>query len=179
MASDQRLSDVVVFVEAFLEADEVVLRAALGEPDDDTYLTVLHRASSFYAQVGGVPLGPQAGRWAVPGGRSHQASADPGETGSVLYGVAQLDGERAWLACVGGVHDPEGWSLGAVLLVELVEGQLRVTGRADLDPFVDGIAWAGAGGKDVPLDAPVAETQLLTAPRRPEQAAWLAERFGE
>ncbi|MGK5110788.1 MULTISPECIES: hypothetical protein [unclassified Geodermatophilus] len=174
------MTDVVAFAEAFLDADTAVLRAALGEPDDDAYLAAVRRASSFYAPGEGLPLGPQAGRSAVPGGRSTQATADPGErAGAALFGVARITAPDGWLAFVSGAYDTRGRSLGAALLVELVDGELKVTGRADADPFVEGVAWADSGGRAVPIDAPVQESSTLRLPRNPEQAAWLGERLGQ
>ncbi|WP_156388088.1 hypothetical protein [Cellulomonas sp. Root137] len=179
MATDQRLTDVVAFAEEFLAADTAVLRAASGEPDDDVYLEAVRRASAFYASSGGLPLGPQAGRSAVPGGTSPQATKDPGErAGSTLFAVARLASGDGWLALVSGAYDTDGGSFGAALLVETVGGELKVTGRADADPFVDGIAWADSGGRPVPVDAPLGESETLRLPHDPEQAAWLTGRLG-
>lgn len=179
MATDQRLTDVVSFTEKFLEADAAVLRAALGEPDDDTYLAAVHRASAFYAPSGALPLGPQAGRSAVPGGTSPQATRDPGDrAAATLFAVARLASGDGWLALVSGAYDAGGESFGAALLIESVDGELKVTGRADSDPFADGIAWADSGGRPVPVDAPLGESETLRLPRDPEQAAWLAGRLG-
>lgn len=179
MAAGGRLTDVVAFAEAFLGADTAVLRAALGEPDDDTYLAVKRRASSFYAPAEGLPLGPQAGRAAVPGGRSAQVPGDPGErAGATLYGVGRITGPDGWLVFVSGAYDTRGTSLGAALLVEIVAGELKVTGRADADPFADQIAWEQSGGRPVPVGAPVHEAVVLRLPGDAGQAAWLAGRLG-
>ncbi len=179
MAADQRLTDVVAFGEAFLAADTAVLRAALGEPDDDAYLAVVERATAFYQPGAGLPLGPQAGRSAAPGGTSPQATSDPGErSGATLFGVGHLADGSGWLVLVSGAYDLDGGALGAALLVEEVDGELAVTGRADADPFVDGVAWVDAGGRTVPVDAPLDETEIVRLPLAPEHAAWLEERLG-
>lgn len=184
MVADERLNKVVALVTALLDAESALLRAAVAEPDDDAYLAAHATVAAFYAPPpGSQPLGPRSSRRAEPGGRSPEATGSPGDNlGASLYGVGRVSGTEAgaegWVAFTGDGRDADGVSLGLALLVQEVEGALRVTGRADWDPFEDQITFAAAGGLPVPVDGPFADAAVLQLPRISRHAVWLTDRLG-
>jgi hypothetical protein len=178
---DERLSDVIAFVRRFLEADAALARAALSEPDDDTYLAREREAASFLGPAQGEPLALQETRWAVPGNTSPQATIDVGSsiTPAPLFAVARLDRDRpTWIAFAATKRDAAGTGLSDALRIGLVDGELKVVGRAARNPLGPGIEWESAGGDVVPLDAPVTEAELLRPPSHPEHLEWLATKLG-
>jgi hypothetical protein len=178
VAAHERLKDVIAFVQEYLEADAAVARAALSEPDDDTYLATQARLTGMFAPGdGSAPLVPLESRWAVPGRTSPHASLDPGDSigPAALLAVCRLEGdEPRWVAFTSSKRDREAVSMSDALLVERGDDGFAVAGRAGLSPFSAGFSWEAAGGAPVPVDAPVAEAQLLRAPVRAEHAEWLA-----
>ena len=169
MAADLRLTDVVAFLREHLAADAALSVAALGEPDDDTYLTIEARAKSFYA--GG--LGPTEGRWATPGGHLRRPAIDttakrrPG----ALYAVREA-GPGAWVALVGSRRDLDALFVAHALLVRRTDDGPRVTGRAAVDTLADEIALEPAGGEPVPA-SPAGQVEVLQEPADEEHAAFL------
>jgi hypothetical protein len=172
MATDIRLSDVADFIRAHLAADAALAIAALGEPDDDTYLEVEQRAKAYYA-VGASPLGPLETRWAVPGGTTPAANIDVTDSVSpgMLYAVGEVDGD-SWVALVGASRDPKGVSLAEALLVRRAPAGLRIVGRAAVDPFAQSLTFEPAGGE--PFDPwQVRRVEVLTEPSRLAHADFL------
>lgn len=179
MAPDSRLTAVTTFVEAFLEAEADLARAALGEADDDAYLRVEARVKDMLAPGDGT-LAPQETRWAVPGGTTAHATIDVSDSvhPAPLYAVARVAAEApTWVAYAGSRRDATGTGLADALRIEVVRGEPRVTGRAGRNPFVGGMDWEAAGGEPVPFDAPVVESTTLRTPTDPEHAAWLGARL--
>ena len=165
-------NDVVAFLRQFLETDAELAVAALGEPDDDTYLAVEARAKSQYLQ-GATPLGPSETRWATPGGQSPAATVDVSDSvrPGTLYAVASA-GPGAWLALVGDKRDPSGAALAGALLVRRTPDGMRVAGRASLDPFSASMTWEQAGGETVDLLS-AEEVEVVRTPTVPAHAEFL------
>ena len=166
------MNDVIDFVERHLAADAELAVAALGEPDDDSYLVVEGRARAFYAPAESRPgLGPMESRFARPGGSTPTATIDV--SGSVaagpLYAVGAVS-DDAWIALVGGKRDPGGTFVAEALLVALTDEGLAITGRAEWDSLSDGLELAHVGGDPVDLDA-VDTGVVLREPVAPEHAA--------
>jgi hypothetical protein len=179
MAPDERLSAVATFVEAFLEAEADLARAALGEPDDDTYLRLEAQVRAMLAP-GRSTLAPQETRWAVPGGTTAHATIDVSDSvrAAPLYAVARVETEQpTWVAYTGSRRDATGTGLADALRVEVGDGALVVTGRAGRNPFTAVMDWEAGGGDPVPFDAPVVEYTTLRTPTDPEHAAWLSARL--
>jgi hypothetical protein len=179
MAPDERLSAVTTFVEAFLEAEADLARAALGEPDDDTYLRQEARVRAMLAPDRSA-LAPQETRWAVPGGTTAHATIDVSDSvGSApLYAVARVDaGQPTWVAYAGSRRDATGTGLTDALRIEVGDAGLVVTGRAGRNPFTTGMDWEAAGGEPVPFDAQVVEATTLRTPTDSAHAAWLSQRL--
>jgi hypothetical protein len=164
--------EVVAFLRDYLETDAELAVAALGEPDDDTYLAVEARAKSQYVQ-GPSPLGPSETRWATPGGQSPAATIDVSDSvrAGALYAVASA-GSDAWLALVGDKRDPSGAALGGAVLVRRTPDGLRVAGRASLDPFSASITWEQSGGETVDLDT-AEGAEIVQAPTIPAHAEFV------
>jgi hypothetical protein len=176
VAPDERLTEVVDFLRDFLAADTALARAALGEPDDDTYLAIEARARARYATDVPVPLGPLESRWAVPGGSSPHATIDVSDSVGVapLYAVTEIaDAEGGWIGYAGGKRDPQGTLLAQALEVTRDGGRLLVRGMAARNRLPDGAAWEATGGVPVRLGAPVAGGVILQLPQRAEDAEFL------
>jgi hypothetical protein len=179
MAPDERLSAVTTFVETFLAAEADLARAALGEPDDDTYLRQEARVRAMLAP-GRSTLAPQETRWAVPGGTTAHATIDVSDSvgPAPLFAVARVDTEQpVWVAYAGSRRDATGIGLAEALRIEARGEGLVVTGRAGRNPFTTGIDWEAAGGEPVPFDAPVVESTAVRTPTDPVHAAWLSGRL--
>jgi hypothetical protein len=172
VATDVRLSDVAAFIRDHLDADAALSIAALGEPDDDTYLAAAALAKSFYAPAG-TALGPFEGRWATPGGRLRRPPIDA--TAKVrpaaLYAVGDA-GPGAWLALVGESRDVDAMFIANALLVKQTGDGLRITGRAAVDPFADELVFEPAGGEAVDLGAAEHPT-IFQEPTAARHAAFL------
>lgn len=169
MATDIRLNDVADFTRAHLAAEAALAIAALGEPDDDTYLEIEQHAKAFYAP-GASPLGPLETRWAMPGGTTPTANIDVTNSVSpgALYAVGEVDDDN-WVALVGASRDPRGVSLAEALLIRRTPTGLRIVGRAAVDPFAENLTFEPAGGE--PFDpGQVRRVVVLTEPSRPAHA---------
>lgn len=180
MAADERLSNAITFATSFLEAEADLARAALGEPDDDAYLAIEARVRSMLASGPGGPM-PQETRWAVPGGTTPHATIDVSDSvgPAPLYAVMRVEAESpTWVAFAGAKRDATGTGLADALRIGIVDGTLKVTGRASRNPFTKGMDWEAAGGGAPPFDADVVERELLRTPTDPDHAQWLAERLG-
>jgi hypothetical protein len=172
VATDLRLNDVVTFVRDHLDADAALSVAALGEPDDDTYLAAQARAKSFYAP-GGVALGPSEGRMAKPGGRLARTPIDV--TAQVrpaaLYAVGEAS-PGAWIALVGDSRDLDARFIAHALLIKQTGARLYITGRAAVDPFATEVVFEPAGGEAVDVGA-AEYLETLAEPAAPRHAAFL------
>lgn len=168
------MTDVAEFVRQHLEADAALAVAALGEPDDDAYLEVQRRATSFYATAT-TPLGPTESRWAVPGGQSPAATVDVSDSvrPAALFAIGAA-GDDTWIVMVGDKRDPAGAALAEALLVRDTGDGLRIAGRASVDPFSHGITFASAGGEE--LDPAAAhDVRIVQEPGSPAHAAFLSD----
>ena len=173
MTTDERPSEVAVFIRHHLNAEAALAIAALGEPDDDVYLALERAAKSFYA-ASGRPLGPIESRAARPGGRSPQATIDvSGSVGPAsLYAIGTA-GKDAWIVLVGDKRDRRGAALGEAILVRRTPDGLRIAGRAGADPFTAGISFEHEAGETFDPKAAL-QVEVLQRPTSPASAAFVS-----
>ncbi|MEU4244750.1 hypothetical protein [Actinoplanes sp. NPDC026619] len=171
MAADQRLTAVADFVREFIAAETAAARAAVSEPDDDTYAESRGRARSFFAP--GRRLTLTVDRSVRPGGRDDEAMPGKGADFGprVLYAVASLTA-TTWFAFVSALPDVDGRRIDHALSIAELDGHLLIVGRAAINPFVDTLEWEAAGGAPHPPSRPIG-VRIERLPEDPAHAEFL------
>jgi hypothetical protein len=167
------LRDAVAVVEGFL-ADEFAARRSMYFGSDEEYEQAAARAESHLHSAPGSPLTLGFGRPTGPAGAvsdmEREIAADYRQRPLFLVSRHRRGDETVYRALVGR-HDRAGGGYAEALHLAPVDGELKVVGRAGVNPFGSELAWEPLGGDQLEAAGPPLEVAKLQRPEEPESAA--------